>query len=499
LSAEFVSTSPDINFSLLSSIALESARAAGASYAELRISRHRNQYLITREERVQTTVESESAGFGLRLLVDGAWGFASSTVTDDRAIRAAVTEAVTIARASGRLVKAPVELAPVSTHRTTWKTPMEINPFDVPIGEKIELLLSINREALKVPGTRFCNSMFFATNEWKYFASSEGSEITQDLYRVWPSFSVTAIAPDGSDFQSRSGLCMPSGEGYEYCSRFPLLEDARKAGEDAVEKLKSPSVEPGVRDLVLMPTHTWLVIHESIGHATELDRALGFEANYAGTSFVTPDLLGSLKYASDVVTVVGDRTEPRGLATVGFDDEGVEAKRFDIIRDGEFVGYQTTREQAGWVGDHDSHACAYADSYSHVPMQRMPNVSLLPGKEPLSPEDLVAGVEDGIMIEGDGSWSIDQQRRNFQFGGQLFHRIKNGKIDGMLRDVAYQSMTLDFWNACDAICSEEHYELGGSYFCGKAQPSQIAPVSHGSAPARFRQINVINTKGESRS
>jgi TldD protein len=491
-----VSTSTDPDFSSLSAIALDSARSAGASYAEVRISRHRNQYLTTREERVQTTAEWESAGFGLRVLVDGAWGFASNTVLTPQALLSSATEAVTIARASSILNNSPVELAPVAVHRATWQTPMEINPFDVPIGEKIELLLSINREALKVAGTRFCNSMFFATNEWKYFASSEGSEITQDIYRVWPSFSVTAIAADGSDFQSRSGLCMPSGEGYEYCHRYPLLDDARKAGEDAVQKLKSPTVEPGVLDLVLMPTHTWLVIHESIGHATELDRALGFEANYAGTSFVTPDQLGSLQYASDVVNVVGDRTESRGLATVGYDDEGVEAKRFDIIRDGKFVGYQTTREQAGWVGDDTSHACAYADSYSHVPMQRMPNVSLLPGREPLSPDDLIAGVENGIMIEGDGSWSIDQQRRNFQFGGQLFHRIRNGKIDGMYRDVAYQSMTLDFWNACDAICSEEHYQLGGSYFCGKAQPSQIAPVSHGSAPARFRNIKVLNTGDE---
>jgi TldD protein len=287
---------------------------------------------------------------------------------------------------------------------------------------------------------------------------------------------------------------MPTGQGYEYCRQYPLLDDARQAGEDAVEKLAAKSIEPGVRDLIIHPSHAWLVIHESIGHATELDRALGFEANYAGTSFVTPDTLGSLQYGSDVVTVIGDRTERHGLATVGYDDEGVAATSVDIIRDGVFVGYQTTREQAGWVGDEHSHACAYADSHMHVPMQRMPNVSLMPGKNKLTPDDLIAGVDDGVLIKGDGSWSIDQQRRNFQFGGQLFYEIKGGKIVGMLRDVAYQSMTLDFWNACDAVCSEEYYELGGSYFCGKAQPSQIAPVSHGSAPARFRGINFINTK-----
>jgi TldD protein len=289
-------------------------------------------------------------------------------------------------------------------------------------------------------------------------------------------------------------LCQPSGRGFEYCREYPLLDDARRAGEEAVEKLKSPTINPGEYDLVLHPSHLWLVIHESIGHATELDRALGYEANYAGTSFVTPDGLGALQYASDKVSVVGDRTETHGLATVGFDDEGVESTRFDIIRDGVFVGYQTTREQALWVGDEASHACSYADSHLHVPMQRMPNVSLQPGVNPLSQEDLIAGVDNGILIIGDGSWSIDQQRRNFQFGGQLYYRIEGGKITGMLRDVAYQSMTLDFWRSCDAVCSADHYELGGSYFCGKAQPPQIAPVSHGSAPARFRRVRAISTR-----
>jgi TldD protein len=289
---------------------------------------------------------------------------------------------------------------------------------------------------------------------------------------------------------------MPTGQGYEYCTTYPLLEDARKAGEDAVEKLKAPPIVPGKHDLILLPSHMWLVLHESIGHATELDRALGFEANFAGTSFVTVDNLGALAYGSEHVTVVGDRNERHGLATVGYDDEGVKATTFDIIRDGRFVGYQTTREQAPWIGDAESHACSYADSYAHVPMQRMPNVSLLPGSRSMSVDDLIAGVDDGVLIAGDGSWSIDMQRRNFQFGGQIFHEIKNGRITHMLRDVAYQSTTLEFWNACDAVCSKEHYELGGSYFCGKAQPEQVAPVSHGSAPARFRSINFINTRAQ---
>ncbi|HET7152165.1 MAG TPA: TldD/PmbA family protein, partial [Candidatus Kapabacteria bacterium] len=316
----------------------------------------------------------------------------------------------------------------------------------------------------------------------------------QDTYRIWPSFNVTAVSEDGMDFQSRSGYCMPIGRGYEYCKEYPLLDDARQAGEDAVAKLKAPSIEPGKRDLILMPSHLWLVIHESCAHATELDRALGFEANFAGTSFITTDNLNKLQYGSNVVNIVGDRTEKHGLATVGYDDEGVKAMRFDIIKNGKFVGYQTIREQAHWVGDKESHACAYADNYGHMPMQRMPNVSLQPGEKHLTPDDLIAGIDDGVLIKGDGSWSIDQQRRNFQFGGQTFYEIKHGKITGMLRDVAFQAMTLDFWNSCDAVCSKEFYGLGGSYYCGKAQPEQVAPVSHGSSPARFRNINFINTK-----
>jgi TldD protein len=474
--------------------ALDAALRLGATYADIRINRHRSNVVATREERVLHISDNESFGFGVRVIVDGSWGFASSARVDIAEIDRVVTDAATIARAVAALRTTPVVLAPTASYTDQWRTPIEIDPFSVPIEEKVDLLLAVNREALRAPGARFCRSHLFSASEHKLFASTEGSRIEQEIVRIWPSFDVTAVSDDGTDFQSRTGFCMPTGQGFEYCRSYPLLEDARRAGEDAVEKLKSPAIEPGRRDLVLLPSHMWLVLHESIGHATELDRALGFEANFAGTSFVTVDKLGALQYGSEHVTVVGDRTEPNGLATVGYDDEGVRAMRFDIIRDGRFVGYQTTREQAPWIGDGESHACAYADSYGHVPMQRMPNVSLMPGSAPMSVDDLVAGIDDGVLIAGDGSWSIDQQRRNFQFGGQTFHRIQNGKVTHMLRDVAYQSTTTEFWSSCDAVCSQEHYELGGSYFCGKAQPEQVAPVSHGSAPARFRSVNFINTK-----
>lgn len=477
----------------LAAVALETARGAGASYADIRINRYRNQYIDTREEKVLGVSDGESYGFGVRVLAKGAWGFASSSTVTKEEIVAAARNAVAIALANAAIQREPVVLAPVPSYRDRWSTPITTNPFDVPLAEKVELLLGVNREALKTRGAKFCSSSLFAANEKKYFASTEGSTIEQDIYRIWPSFEVIAVSDDGTDFQSRASFAVPTGRGYEYCREYPLLEDARKAGEDAVEKMKSPSIEPGRRDLILMPSHLWLVVHESVAHATELDRALGFEANYAGTSFVQPEDLGKLRYGSEQITIVGDRTEPNGLATVGYDDDGVKATRFDIIRDGRFVNFQTTREQAHWIGQSESHGCSYADSYEHVPMQRMPNVSLMPGETRRGPEDLVAGIDDGVMISGNGSWSIDQQRRNFQFGGQVFHAIKNGKVSHMLRDVAFQAMTLDFWRSCDAVCSKEHYELCGSYFCGKAQPGQLAPVSHGSVPARFRNINFINT------
>jgi TldD protein len=478
----------------LAGLALDVARAEGASYADIRIARYRSRFVNAREAAVLGAQDDESRGFGVRVLCRGAWGFAASGDLTEASVAQAARDAVAMAKVNALLQSEPVTLAPVDRVNDTWVAPVEIDPFSVAPRDVADLLLAINAEALKVPGARFCQSFLWAANERKFFASTEGSTIAQEVTRVWPHFDVTAVSDDGSDFQTRASLVPPLGVGYEHCHAPSLLAEARLAGEQAVRKLKSPSVTPGTRDLILLPTNLWLTIHESIGHSTELDRALGFEANFAGTSFVTPDQLGKLQFGSPIVNVVGDRTEAKGLATVGYDDDGAKAMRFDIIKDGVFVGYQTVREQAALVGDPISHACAYADSYNTVPIQRMPNVCLLPGKEPLSPDDLIAGVEDGILIDGNGSWSIDQQRRNFQFSGQLFYEIKNGKVTGMLRDVGYQGITPVFWNSCDAICSAEYYQLCGTYNCGKAQPSQAAPVSHGCAPARFRGVNILNTR-----
>ncbi|HSH38010.1 MAG TPA: TldD/PmbA family protein, partial [Chthoniobacterales bacterium] len=331
------------------------------------------------------------------------------------------------------------------------------------------------------------------------------------VHRIWPTFNVTGIDPKGGRFQTRQALGTPCGRGWEYMAgaetgkrggivtrytdSYDMVEDATSAAKQVKEKIAAKSVEPGQYALVLDPSHLYLTIHESIGHPTELDRVLGYEANYAGTSFATIDKAKSkeFKYGSPQVTVLADKTEPGSLGAVGYDDEGVPTKQWEIIKDGILVNYQKTRDQAHVMDQKESDGCAYADHWSSVQFQRMPNVSVQPGKDPLTPEQMIKDVERGIYIVGAGSFSIDQQRYNFQFGGQLFYEIANGEIKGMLRDVAYQANTQEFWNSCVAVCDKSDYRLGGSFFDGKGQPSQVSAVSHGSATARFDKINVINT------
>jgi TldD protein len=307
---------------------------------------------------------------------------------------------------------------------------------------------------------------------------------------------VTVIDKTTGKFATRDGLAPPRGSGYDYILNYDFVGEAVKAAHQAREKLTAKPVEPGTYDLVLDPTNLWLTIHESVGHPTELDRALGWEANFAGTTFCTPDKLGKLQYGSELMHIVADRSQEGGLSTVGYDDDGVRSvgTEFDIIKDGIFVNYQTAIGQAQLIGQPRSNGCAFADSWGSFPIQRMPNVSLQPNKKNSSLHDLFAGVKRGIYIVGNGSWSIDQQRHNFQFGGQLFYEIKNGKLGGMLRDVAYQGTTVEFWNSMDGIGDKSTYFLGGAPNCGKGQPEQTAPVSHGAVPARFRQVNVLNTE-----
>ena len=496
----------------LADAALAAAKEAGATYCDVRIGRYLRQFVITREDKVQNVVNTESTGAGVRVIADGAWGFAATnSLTPDGVARAA-RQAAEIAKANAKVQTARVQLAPTpALGEVSWRTPIAKNAMAVPVKDKVDLLLGVNAAATKA-GASFVNSTLFVVNEQKYFASTDGSYIDQDVHRIWAPLEVTAIDKASGKFRTRDGFSAPMGMGYEYLdgaasgkttlpngvivygNSYDMEEDAIAAAKQAQEKLKAPSVKPGKYDLVLDPSHTWLTIHESVGHPLELDRVLGYEANYAGTSFATLDKRDAkFQYGSDKVTLFADKTQKGSLGAVGYDDEGVRTKRWDLVKDGVLVDYQTIRDQAHIVGKSESDGCCYADSWSSVQFQRMANVSLAPGKQKLSVADMVKDVENGVYIIGDGSFSIDQQRYNAQFGGQLFYEIKGGKITRMIEDVAYQIRTPEFWNACSAICDASDYRLGGSFFDGKGQPGQVSAVSHGSSTARFDGINVINT------
>ena len=496
----------------LADVALNAARAKGATYTDVRIGRYLNQFVITREDKVQNIVNTESYGAGVRVIADGTWGFsATSDVSKDGVARAA-ERAVAIAKANAKFQVEPVKLAPVKgVGEVSWKTPITKSWVDVPIGEKVDLLMGVNSAAMKA-GANFINSFLFLVNEQKYFASTDGSYIDQDVHRLWPNFTVTAIDSASGKFKTRDALAAPVGMGWEYLAARPqdkmtggptvlyrdsydMVEDAVAAAKQAKEMLTAEPVKPGKYDLVLDPSHLYLTIHESVGHPLELDRVLGYEANYAGTSFATLDKwkTKSFNYGSKEVTLFADKVQPGSLGAVGYDDEGVKTKRWDLVKDGTLVNYQAIRDQVHILGENESHGCCYADSWGSVQFQRMPNVSLA-AKGKTTQAEMIAGVEKGIYIVGDGSYSIDQQRYNFQFGGQLFYEIADGKITRMLRDVAYQSNTQEFWNSCVQTCGEQDYRMSGSFFDGKGQPGQISAVSHGSATTRFNGVNVINTE-----
>lgn len=474
--------------------ALSTAKQSGASYADVRVNRYRLESLFTREQRVQQVVRTQSFGIGARVLVDGTWGFASSRVVTAQEARRVTRLAFEMAKANAAYQPQRITLAPAAKVEATWKSAFEKDPFDVPIDPKIQFLLNLNQTAMQVKGVSFASSSLHFVNEQKFFASSEGSVTDQYIIRASPSLNATAVDSARGDFAQRSTLPGPKTIGYEYLEKHPWQDEAHQAGQEAVQKLTAKPVVPGKYDLVLHPTHLWLTIHESAGHSTELDRSLGWEADYAGTSFLTQDKLGKFQFGSHIVNIVADRTQPTGLATVGYDDEGVPAQRWHLIKDGIFVDWQTTRELAALIGRNASNGTCHADSWGSVPFSRMPNVSLQPSPDPVTLDDLLAGVDNGILIYGNGSWSIDHQRYNFQFGGESFWEIKNGKKGDMLKDVAYQSRTPDFWGACDGLGGQATYDLGGALSDGKGEPTQSNAVSHGCPVARFRQINVLNTR-----
>ncbi|MCW2543795.1 MAG: peptidase modulator of gyrase [Frankiales bacterium] len=469
--------------------ALQAAQDAGATHADLRVERLRGQDLSVRDGRLESLTDDVNVGLAVRVIHDGTWGFASSAdVTPDEAARLA-REAVAMAKVARPLNSQPVELADEPVYAdVTWVSDYETDPFSIDPSDKVALFAEWSSRLLQSDQVDHVDISLQQAMEGKFYADSAGTMTTQQRVRLLPQLTGTRVDPGGG-FETMRTIAAPVGRGWEYLSNevYDWDDELAQLPERLVEKAKASSVEPGRYDLVIDPSNLWLTIHESIGHATELDRALGYEAAYAGTSFATIDQLNTLKYGSDLMHVTGDRHTQYGLSTVGYDDEGVAAQQWDLIKGGTLVGYQLdrrmARQNAAVLGTSRSNGCAYADGPHRVPVQRMPNVSLQPDPNGPSLEALIGGVERGIYVVGDTSWSIDMQRYNFQFTGQL-------------RDVAYQTTTTEFWGSMEVVGGPETYVLGGAFNCGKAQPSQTAAVSHGCPAALFRGVNILNTVRE---
>ena len=483
----------------LADAALSAATEAGASHADLRIHRLVNEIILLRDGELETAVVNREIGLAVRVVVDGTWGFASHAELSPDVAADTARRAVSVARTLAALNTDRVELADEPVYAdVTWVSSYQIDPLEVPTAEKIAVLEDYSGRLLAADGVNHVSASMHAVKEQTFYADTFGSSITQQRVRLLPA--LEAVTVDAScGFDSMRTLAPPMGRGWEALAGDEVwnwTDELAQLPSQLAEKIKAPSVTPGPTDLVIDPTNLWLTIHESIGHATEYDRAIGYESAYAGTSFATPDRLGTLKYGSAVMNVTADRTVEFGLASIGYDDEGVAAQSWDLVRDGIFVGYQLDRVFAPRLGKPRSNGCSYADSPHHVPIQRMANVSLQPSPADVSTADLIARIDDGIYIVGDRSWSIDMQRYNFQFTGQRFYRIRDGRLEGQLRDVAYQATTIDFWNSMEAVGGPSTWRLGGAYNCGKAQPGQVAAVSHGCPSALFRGVNVLNTRVE---
>jgi TldD protein len=488
--------------SALADAALSRARALGAQHADLRVERIRSQGIDLRDGSVTGVSDTTTIGLAVRVIVDGVWGFASHVELTPERAAATAERAVDVART----------LAPVAVERVVradepvyagaeWVSAYDVDPFTVPVRDKVALLAEWSGRLLASDGVDHVHAAVSQVRENKFYADTAGTSTVQQRVRIGPSIVATAVDRAAGGFETMASLAPPAARGWEYLTGtgWDFDDELARMPELLAEKVKAPSVAAGAYDLVIDPTNLWLTIHESVGHATEYDRAIGYEAAYAGTSFATPDQLGRLRYGSQLMHVTGDRTVPHGLATIGYDDDGVATTEWDLVRDGVLVGYQLDRTFAPRLGLERSNGCAFADSPHHVPIQRMANVSLRPDPErDTSVDELIAGVDRGIYVVGDKSWSIDMQRYNFQFTGQRFYRIEGGKLAGQLRDVAYQATTTDFWGSMDAVGGPSTWQLQGAMNCGKAQPGQVAAVSHGCPAARFRGVNVLNTQEEGR-
>jgi TldD protein len=481
----------------LADAALQRAAQLGAEHADVRAERIRAQQIGLSDGNLETQFDADDLGLAVRVVVDGTWGFAGAVDLTPEAAAQAAAEAVDVAKVAAAISTERIELADEPAHGdVTWVSAYQVDPFSVSVADKIALLSGWSSELLAADGVDHVDASLYQVKECKFYTDGATTALQQRV-RVHPSVTAVVVGADGR-FETMRTLAPPTGRGYEYLTGtgwdFPaeLAEMPRLL----TEKLAAPSVQAARYDLVIDPSNLFLTIHESIGHATELDRALGYEAAYAGTSFATFDKLGSLQYGSPVMHVTGDRTAEHGLATIGYDDEGVAGQSWDLITGGILTGYQLDRRMARLKDLGRSNGCAFADSPNHMPIQRMANVSLQPAVGGPSTADLISSVTDGIYIIGDKSWSIDMQRYNFQFTGQRFYRIKSGQLAGQLRDVAYQATTTDFWNSMEAVGGPQTYVLGGAFNCGKGQPGQVAPVSHGCPSVLMRGIRILNTVEE---
>jgi TldD protein len=488
---------------------VDRARALGCEFADARHMVTRSGGLSLRDIELEGIEDTTTRGVGLRILHDGAWGFAALTDLAHGDIDALVQRAASQAAVARAMSSQHVQLAAEPAHTGSWYSGALIDPVEVPVSEQLDLMRERSAVLLRSPQVNHVDAHLQHVTEVVHYASTDGSLLHQHRIRIMAQWTAIAIDPLTGEFDSMSTTAPPVGRGWEYITgdchdsgparRWDWDEEIEALPELLAEKMAAPSVESGTYTLVIHPTNLWLTIHESVGHATELDRSLGYEANYAGTTFVQPDDAGRLQYGSPLMNVAADRTREHGLATVGWDDDGVEAQQWPLITSGVLQGFQVDRSIAAEVGLHRSNGCAYSDAADHVPLQRMPNVSLLPDPAGGTIDELISGVDDGIYIVGDRSWSIDMQRYNFQFTGQRFHRIKSGQLAGQVKDVAYQGSTPTFWKSLVAVGGPSTELLCGALNCGKGQPGQVAPVSHGAPAAVFEDIRVLNTREEGRT
>lgn len=478
----------------LAHLAIAEIQKLGCEYGEIRLCTYRHQRLWAQDLSLKRLSDNESSGFGVRVLWRGAWGFAASYRKTPEEIQRIVRLAVEIAQGSHLSQREPVRLVPVPAYQDRYETPIQIDPFTVPLTDKTEFLLDLTNKLLahQPQGIKKAYGYLSFTQEDKLFASTEGSLIEQKIYRSGGGMGCTAVA--NGDAQSRKYERPSLNLGYENIQPELFYDNVDRIAEEAIAKVYAPETSSGTATLVLKPNHLWLPIHESVGHPTELDRVYGYEANFAGTSFATTDKLNTLQYAAPWVNFKADRTQPGGRSTLGYDDEGVKSEDWYVVKDGILVDYLTDRETAHRLGRPSSNGCAYADNWASVPMVRIPNLGLEPGKpdgdRTATLAEMIADTQDGYLIDGDDTFSIDQQRRNFQFGGDAVWRIQNGKITGMVKNLTYQGMTTDFWNSVTAIGTAAEREQWGTPFCGKGEPMQIAQMTHACPPIQVANVTI---------